>query len=106
MPAHALAGKDRSMTWTDLATISDAVGGTVTAAPLDDPKAAGTGNVPLYFDAVGAVGSDGGGAQAAADASAGSRKLHPMQAASTAAHALAKYCELQSLNAVVFDCFY
>ena len=90
MPAAGT--KDRSWTWTDLVSISELVGGcTVTPPPADDPKAAGTGNIPLYFDAVAAAGSDGGGGQAAADASAGNRKLHPMQAASTAAHALAKY---------------
>ena len=96
MPAASFE-KDRSCTWTDLATIANLVGATPSPPPSDSDdeatraKHAATVDLPLYFDAVAAVGSDGGGAEAAANDATGGRKLHPMVAASQSAHAVDRY---------------
>ena len=98
MPAASFHTPDRSCTWTDLVSIGRLVNASLAPAGSGgkDEKApegtiAGAVDLPLYFDAVAAPGSDGGGAGAAADNATGGRKLHPMVAASQSAHAVDRY---------------
>ena len=74
----AAASKDRSWTWTDLVGIAALTGATLEPGRADDPGAR-----TLYFDAVAAD-----AAEAPGEGEGAGRKLHPMVAASEAAHAL------------------
>ena len=92
MPPASFHTPDRSCTWTDLASI----GKLVDASAAEDKKSSEGANVataelPLYFDAVAAPGSDRGGAAAVASDATDGRKLHPMVAASKSAHAVDRY---------------
>lgn len=95
MPTATFHTPDRSCTWTDLASIATLVNTTPPSSigkdknPSESTPAAS--NLPLYFDAVAAVGSDGGGAGAAATNATDGQKLHPMVAASKSAHAIDRY---------------
>jgi hypothetical protein len=98
MPAASFHTPDRSCTWTDLASIGKLVNASLasTESGAEDNKASQSASVavadlPLYFDAVAAPGSDGGGAGAAANDATDGRKLHPMVAASKSAHAVDRY---------------
>ena len=74
----AAASKDRSWTWTDLVGIA-----ALTGATLEPGRAGDPGARTLYFDAVAAD-----AAEAPGEGEGAGRKLHPMVAASEAAHAL------------------
>jgi hypothetical protein len=99
MPAASFHTSDRSCTWTDLESIGKLVNASfasTTGSTAEDKKAsesadAAVADLPLYFDAVAAPGSDGGGAGAAASDATDGRKLHPMVAASKSAHAVDRY---------------
>ena len=95
MPAASFHTPDRSCTWTDLASIGALVSASL-ASDANAGNASGSSDatfadLPLYFDAVAAPGSDGGGAGAAATNATDGRKLHPMVAASKSAHAVDRY---------------